>query len=136
MFIENMRVVCINDTWQPWVLGLYKNLPRKGFNYTIRTVGVGITDPSFNKGEDGKVSTSNTKEEFIVTLQEMVNPPDPFNKYGEELGFSGERFAPIEEITEEEIMNMKISEGFEQPIKIKAPAEKDLVPSRMSLVFN
>jgi hypothetical protein len=33
---------------------------------------------------------------------ELVNPPDPFHVRGQELGFSSERFAPLEERPPEE----------------------------------
>jgi hypothetical protein len=37
-----------------------------------------------------------------LLLEEIVNPPDPFHVGKQELGFSSERFAPLEELPPEE----------------------------------
>ena len=34
--VKGQKVVCINDTFPPYVLGLYKQLPKKGDVYTVR----------------------------------------------------------------------------------------------------
>ena len=36
-----------------------------------------------------------------LLLNELTNPPDPFHQGKQELGFSSERFAPLEEKTDE-----------------------------------
>jgi hypothetical protein len=38
-----------------------------------------------------------------LLLEELQNPPDPFHVGQQELGFSSERFAPLEELPPEEI---------------------------------
>jgi hypothetical protein len=35
-------------------------------------------------------------------LEELKNPPDPFHQGEQELGFSSERFAPLNELPDEE----------------------------------
>jgi len=37
-----------------------------------------------------------------LLLEELHNPPDPFHQGQQELGFSSERFAPMEELPAEE----------------------------------
>ena len=37
-----------------------------------------------------------------LLLEELRNPPDPFHAGQQELGFSSERFAPLEELPPEE----------------------------------
>jgi hypothetical protein len=38
-----------------------------------------------------------------LLLEELQNPPDPFHAGQQELGFSSERFAPLEEVPAEEV---------------------------------
>jgi hypothetical protein len=90
--IKGQRVVCINDTFSPVVRKIYQQLPRKGGTYTIREVFLG-RERVVKGGDTATVG---------LLLQELVNPPDPFHKGGEELGFSSERFAPLEEAPPEE----------------------------------
>ena len=37
-----------------------------------------------------------------LLLEELKNPPDPFHTGEQELGFSSERFAPLNELPDEE----------------------------------
>jgi hypothetical protein len=90
--IKGQRVVCINDTFTPTVRAIYQQLPRKGDTYTIREVFLG-REKVVKGGDSATVG---------LLLQELVNPPDPFHAGGEELGFSSERFAPLQESTPEE----------------------------------
>jgi hypothetical protein len=38
-----------------------------------------------------------------LLLEELHNPPDPFHAGQQELGFSSERFVPLEELTPKQI---------------------------------
>lgn len=91
--IKGQRVVCINDTFTALVKAIYKQLPVKGQTYTIREVYLG-REKVVKGGDSATVG---------LLLEEVVNPPDPFHVGGEELGFSSERFAPLEEVPPEEV---------------------------------
>ena len=91
MFIVGQKVVCVNDVFPAWVKKIYTQLPTKNVTYTVRGVGIG------RKADAAKTET------FLLLLAEISNPPDPTNKYGEELGFDADRFAPLDELTEEQI---------------------------------
>jgi hypothetical protein len=91
--IRGQRVVCINDTFAPVVKALYHQLPVKGRTYTIREVYLG-REKVVKGGDTATVG---------LLLEEVVNPPDPFHIGREELGFSSERFAPLEELPPEEV---------------------------------
>jgi len=90
--IKGQKVVCINDTFPPVILALYKQLPIKGDIYTIREVFLG-RERIVRGGDSATVG---------LLLEELKNPPDPFHQGKQELGFSSERFAPLEELPEEE----------------------------------
>ncbi|HTB80074.1 MAG TPA: hypothetical protein VK717_04225 [Opitutaceae bacterium] len=90
--IKGQKVVCINDTFSPFIRGLYKQLPVKGDTYTIREVFLG-REKIVKGGETATVG---------LLLEELKNPPDPFHEGKQELGFTSERFAPLEELPEEE----------------------------------
>ncbi len=90
--IKGQKVVCINDTFPDFVHTLYKQLPVKGDTYTIREVFLG-REKMVRGGDSATVG---------LLLEELHNPPDPFYKGEQELGFSSERFAPLEEIPAEE----------------------------------
>src|SRR5580692_10183511 len=91
--IKGQKVVCINDTFSEFVKAVYKQLPDKGKTYTIREVFLG-REKIVKGGDSATVG---------LLLEELVNPPDPFHKGKEELGFSSERFAPLEELPPEEV---------------------------------
>ncbi len=86
--IKGQRVVCINDTFNPFVKAVYKQLPVKGVTYTIREVFLG-REKMVKGGDSATVG---------LLLEELTNPPDPFHVGKQELGFSSERFAPLEEL--------------------------------------
>lgn len=115
MFLTGQKVMCIDDEFPQWVLGLYQQLPRKDGTYTIREVMLGGTNPNFSKKEDGKIHTSELEEDITVLLVEAKNPLDPFCKYPIELSFKAERFVPLEELTEEEIMSITSSRKVSLP---------------------
>ncbi len=51
-----------------------------------------------------------------LLLEELKNPPDPFHQGKQELGFSSERFAPLEELPAEEAEEEEAIElGAAQP---------------------
>ena len=90
--IKGQRVVCIDDTFNGFVKAVYKQLPEKGKTYTIREVFLG-REKIVKGGDSATVG---------LLLEELVNPPDPFHVGKQELGFSSERFAPLEEVPPEE----------------------------------
>lgn len=90
--IKGQKVVCINATFTPVILALYKQLPVKGDVYTIREVFLG-RERIVRGGDSATVG---------LLLEELKNPPDPFHQGQQELGFSSERFAPLEELPPEE----------------------------------
>jgi hypothetical protein len=90
--IKGQRVVCINDTFTTVIRAIYKQLPVKGNTYTIREVFLG-REKVVKGGDSATVG---------LLLTELVNPPDPFHAGQQELGFSSERFAPLEEHPPEE----------------------------------
>jgi hypothetical protein len=93
--IKGQKVVCINDTFLDPIRLIYKQLPVQGGTYTIREVFLGRE----------KVTQGGDSATVGLLLEELVNPPDPFHQGRQELGFSSERFAPVEELppeTEEE----------------------------------
>lgn len=89
--IKGQRVVCINDTFTQSIRALYQQLPVKGDTYTIREVFLG-REKIVKGGETATVG---------LLLEELKNPPDPFHQGNQELGFSSERFAPLEELPDE-----------------------------------
>lgn len=86
--VKGQKVVCINDTFSDFVRAIYRQLPVKDKTYTIREVYLG-REKVVNAGDSATVG---------LLLQELVNPPDPFHAGQQELGFSSERFAPLEEV--------------------------------------
>lgn len=90
--IKGQKVVCINDTFTNFVRAIYKQLPVKGNTYTIREVFLG-REKVVKGGDSATVG---------LLLAELNNPPDPFHQGKQELGFSSERFAPLQEVPDEE----------------------------------
>lgn len=100
--VKGQKVVCINDTFPPYVIALYKQLPKKGDVYTVREVFLG-REKMVKGGESATVG---------LLLEELKNPPDPFHQGSQELGFSSERFAPVEELPDEEAEVEQAIGGF------------------------
>jgi hypothetical protein len=90
--VKGQKVVCINDTFSDFIRAIYKQLPVKSDTYTIREVFLG-REKIVKGGDSATVG---------LLLEELVNPPDPFHQGQQELGFSSERFAPLEELPPEE----------------------------------
>ena len=89
--VKGQRVVCINDSFADFIKAIYAQLPVKGKTYTIREVFLG-REKVVRGGDSATVG---------LLLEELVNPPDPFHAGKQELGFSSERFAPLEELPSE-----------------------------------
>jgi len=90
--VKGQKVVCTNDSFPALIRALYKRLPVKGDTYTIREVFLG-REKVVKGGDSATVG---------LLLVELNNPPDPFHQGKQELGFSSERFAPLEEVPPEE----------------------------------
>jgi len=90
--VKGQKVICINDTFPEFVRAIYKQLPVKGKIYTVREVFLG-REKMVKGGDTATVG---------LLLEELHNPPDPFHQGQQELGFSSERFAPLEELPAEE----------------------------------
>jgi hypothetical protein len=91
--IKGQKVVCVNDTFSPAVRALYQQLPVKHDVYTIREVFLG-REKIVRGGDTATVG---------LLLEELKNPPDPFHQGQQELGFSSERFAPLNELPDEKV---------------------------------
>ncbi|HUR57519.1 MAG TPA: hypothetical protein VM029_07410 [Opitutaceae bacterium] len=89
--VKGQKVVCINDTFTPAIRALYQQLPVKDNIYTIREVFLG-REKIVKGGESATVG---------LLLEELKNPKDPFHQGEQELGFSSERFAPLNEVPDE-----------------------------------
>lgn len=119
MFLTGQKIVLVDDRWPKWVPAVYKQLPIKDQVYTVRKVCSRREDP-LDKG-----SASYT---IAVLLQEVHNPDDPTYKGTPslELGFRAERFRPLEELTDDEIM--KLGQGEEQKDFIGQPLVSHKAP--------
>lgn len=91
--VKGQKVVCTNDNFTAVIRAIYKQLPVKGSTYTIREVFLG-REKVVKGGDSATVG---------LLLAELVNPPDPFHAGQQELGFSSERFAPLEEVPAEQV---------------------------------
>lgn len=97
--IKGQKVVCVNDTFPPLIRTLYKQLPAKDHIYTVREVFLG-REKIVRGGDTATVG---------LLLEELKNPPDPFHQGQQELGFSSERFAPLNELPPEEIEEEEVT---------------------------
>jgi hypothetical protein len=102
MFQTGQKVVCINDEFEPWVYDLYRSLPKKDRIYTVRAVGVGRSNPKFTVNDEAEIQLKEAEFDILILLKELLNPDDPHSSVKQELGFRSERFAPLQEDTEEE----------------------------------
>ncbi len=96
MFNKGQRVVCINDDFPPLAYELFAQLPKKDSVYTVRACYIG-------RGNLTQAGSGQKDGEIGVLLEEILNPRDPALKSGlnGELGFNSERFAPLEETSDE-----------------------------------
>lgn len=90
--VKGQKVVCTNDSFPALIRALYKQLPVKGNTYTIREVFLG-REKVVKGGDSATVG---------LLLAELTNPQDPFHQGKQELGFSSERFSPLDELPPEE----------------------------------
>ncbi|MBU6178196.1 MAG: hypothetical protein KGR69_00970 [Verrucomicrobia bacterium] len=97
MFQTGQRVVCIDDHFDPWVYDLYKALPRKNGIYTVRSLGVGRSNPTFALDDEARLMITGADPDLLLLLEELHNPEDPHSTIRQELGFRAERFAPLQE---------------------------------------
>ena len=84
MFLPGQQVVCIDGKFSPSLSRFFPILPQENNTYIIRDIVPGIS-PNGGEGE------------IAVYLQEMTGW---INDFGIECGFNGERFAPLETITD------------------------------------
>jgi len=119
MFKTGQQVVCINDDFEPWVYDLYRALPKKGKIYTVRSIGVGRSNPQFAVNDDAEIHIKGAEFDLLLLLEELKNPDDPHSSVKQELGFRSERFAPLQEEEEEEevyeLVGAGKSEKFYEP---------------------
>lgn len=108
MFDVGQKVACINDDFSATIRHIYKQLPVKDEIYTVRDVRIGRAQVT--SGGGGDVS-------FLVLLQELKNPDDPYMADGaaEEMGFRSDRFAPLEELENSEYATEEEPYVFTQP---------------------
>jgi len=106
MFDVGQKVACINDDFSATVRRIFKQLPVKDEIYTVRDVRIGRAQVT------GGVDVS-----FLVLLQELKNPDDPYMADGaaEEMGFRSDRFAPLEELENSEYATEEEPYVFTQP---------------------
>jgi hypothetical protein len=123
MFSTGQKVVCINDQFEPWVYDLYTALPKKGRTYTVRAVAPGRSQPKFTVNEDAEIKLTGAEFDILILLKELLNSEDPHSSIKQELGFRAERFAPLEEDSEEEEAGELIGVGTG-----KEEWERDLQP--------
>jgi len=101
MFQNGQRVVCIDDSFEPWVFDLFQDLPKKNVIYTVRSVKSGRSNPQFVVDDDANLSIGAADFDILILLKELSNPDDPHSSIQQELGFRSERFAPLQEDFEE-----------------------------------
>lgn len=109
--VKGQKVICINDTFSPTVRALYQQLPVKDTIYTVREVFLG-REKIVRGGDTATVG---------LLLEELTNPMDPFHQGEQELGFSSERFAPLNTLPDEEVA-AEAEEAASVPDWAPAPA--------------
>ncbi len=114
MYQTGQKVVAINTDFAPWVHDLYRQLPVKHKIYTIRAVAAGRSNPNFVVNDDAKIIMTGAEFDILVLLAELHNPDDPHSSAKQELGFKGDRFAPLLVDDEEVFEHDMIPSGFQQ----------------------
>lgn len=109
MFVKGQKIVCIDDVFTDAVRKLYRRLPVKDVVYTVREVYLG-------RGNVLAKDSGKMDGEIGILLVEIVNPGDPALQQGihGELGFKGERFAPLETLPDEESSEDKKDKTWEE----------------------
>lgn len=90
MYSKGQQIVCTNDLFPAWVKKLYGALPVKDKQYTVRDVVGGVTLYGGRRGSS------------VLYLEELRNPISEAS--GQEYGFSPERFAPVETMPDEQVV--------------------------------
>lgn len=103
MFLTGQKVVCVDDQFDPAVRKFYTALPVRDSVYVVRGLAPGITV----KRED----------EIAVYLIGLTNPCSEKPPHRER-GFKPERFVPLQELTEEQILAASQPEEAEELIPI------------------
>jgi hypothetical protein len=92
MINKGDKVICINDTFEPWVHVLYTELPKKDEIYTIRDVVLGVNPKSIEANPDSSLLLKGIHS-ITLLLEELTNPAMPISQ--KEMGFGSWRFAPV-----------------------------------------
>lgn len=127
-FIQNQKVICIDDVFPAWAKAIYSELPKKDQTYTIRSIGIGCDVKHVIKDSKNPLSFSG-EHEITVWLKEIKNPVHPISN--EEYGFKADRFVPLEEITEEELEEIIIK--LEKKSEIKTPKTPIYEPEKVEV---
>jgi len=90
MFLTGQKVVCIDGKFDLNILKFYSVVPREGQTYVVRGMSPGVAI-------DRKTAEIAV---YLVGLHNPLSNVAPFR----ERGFRAERFRPLEETTDEEIM--------------------------------
>ncbi len=100
MFINNQKVVCVDDVFKPSLVKYYTALPTKDKVYVVRGMAPAINDQ--------------LQEDICVYLVGLQNPCSNKPPHRER-GFKTERFRPLEDLAEEEIR--KLTQPVEEVVK-------------------
>jgi hypothetical protein len=121
MFAIGTKIVCIDDVFPAWAKVMYRQLPKKGNIYTLRHFDVGCADIKEITENADKSVLLKGKRDYTVWVNELVNPIHPNS--GKEMGFKASRFAPIENISLEQV------ERLQDAISSPATPYRELVPA-------
>lgn len=102
MYLTGQKVVCVDDQFDPAVRKFYTALPVRENVYVVRGIAPGVT----LKMED----------EIAVYLIGLTNPCSETPPHRER-GFRPERFAPLQELTEEQILSESQPEAVPDLVK-------------------
>ena len=104
MFLTGQKVVCINDKFDTKVAKFYTALPKENTIYVVRGMAPGVAP-------DGITADIAV---YLVGLRNPLSSMAPFR----ERGFKPERFQPLEELTEAEIMALTNDAMVEQKAEV------------------
>ena len=118
----NDQIVCINDTFEPWVHAIYAMLPKKGNIYKIREIDVGVNVKTIESNPDSSLLFKGNQS-IVLLLHELHNPDMPIS--GKECGFESWRFAPLnyEELEEEVVDYVEMPDIMQMPAPVKRQME-------------
>jgi hypothetical protein len=91
------KVVCVDDKFPLGIEKFYTVLPKAGVVYVVREMCVGIS----LQGEEGEV---------CILLVGLINPRSNKPPFPER-GFKADRFRPLEELTEKEVVEQTEGAG-------------------------